>query len=630
MEVFVRDVPEQVTEKGLRNLLQPYMRKISIDIFYCHKQRHKRFAFLIFLEPNDGNRFLQKYGQTKPPALQFNQPPKIQILMTPIYCAISKKSPNQHVLRSLEKEKNDKKARIQTVNITEISKQPPKKDFPCSSVSCGVWSYAGTELVYVPCSTTHANGQAKFGARSLLVRLDSGKRIEFLYSSMYGITMEDAPQPSFTIHLWNEPPRFYEEDSSGSIESLVSRTANLNISSQRAQKRRRVAALTPEHAQIVGICFVYRIILAQSVSEANNNANQRIEVHMRALQKMPGLPPILHQQIDSYRPKRTLAGDLKALDSTLTSLSTFPWRLKFQIRLLVSNGFLTPSQTIGMLPEFQKLHNLSDMATCIAAIQKFRNQIPYAGAETDATDLELGSLLKLLGKAEVQAKVDQQLHSGEGGQRSSWENLAIIHRVTITPAGSYLDGPDPEPMNRILRKYPNHHEFFIRVQFADEDGEPVRFNPQVSNDFIFNERFKSVLRNGITIADRKHDFLGFSHSSLRAQSCWFMAPFIHNESLLFDRQLIKQLGDFTKIRCPAKCAARIGQAFSETPTAVEFPPETFEIVKDVERNGRVFSDGVGTISSSVMQKIWKAVPSMRDLRPTCFQIRFRGKWKSPL
>lgn len=45
---------------------------------------------------------------------------------------------------------------------------------------------------------------------------------------------------------------------------------------------------------------------------------------------------------------------------------------------------------------------------------------------------------------------------------------------------------------------------------------------------------------------------------------------------------------------------------------------------DVKRNGRVFSDGVGTMSSSVMRKIWKAVPSMRDLKPTCFQVRFQG------
>lgn len=624
MEVFIRDVPEPVTEKGLRNLLQPYMTDLSIDIFHCQKQRRKRIAFLIFLDVKDGNRFLQKYGQTKPPGPLFNIQPKIKILMTPIFCVISNKPPNQHILRSLEKEKNDKKAKSKTVDATETSKQPPKKDFPSSSVSCGIWSYAGNEVVYVPCLTLNVSGHAKFGARSLLLKLANGKRIEFFYSNMYGMTMEDSPQPSFTIHLWNEPPRFYEEQPSGEMGSLISRTTNLSVNNQQSQRRRRITSLTPEHDSIAGMCFVYRIVLTQNLSGTNHNANERIEVHMRALQKMTGLPPISHQQIDTHRPKRSFTSDLKALETTLANSQTLPWKLKFQIILLVLNGYLTPSQTSGMLPEFQNLHSRSDIAICVAAIQKFRNQIPYAGAETDAVDLELGSLVQLLRNAETQAKSDQQIYSGEGGQRSSWENLAIVHRVTITPAGTYLNGPDAEPMNRVLRKYPNHHEYFLRVQFGDEDGEPVRFNPQVSNDFVFNERFKSVLRNGITIAGRKHDFLGFSHSSLRAQSCWFMAPFIHNGSLLFDRLLIKQLGNFTKIRCPAKCAVRIGQAFSETPIAVEFPPETFKNVNDVERNGRVFSDGVGTMSTSVMQKIWKAVPSMRELRPTCFQIRFRG------
>lgn len=201
---------------------------------------------------------------------------------------------------------------------------------------------------------------------------------------------------------------------------------------------------------------------------------------------------------------------------------------------------------------------------------------------------------------------------------------AMVHRVTVTPAGVYLYGPEAEPLNHVLRKYSKYHDYFIRVVFADEDGEQVRYNPRVSNEAIFNDRFKGILRNGISIAGLKFDFLGFSHSSLRSQSCWFMAPFVFEGSLLYDRILIQKLGDFTKIRCPAKCAARIGQAFSETPTAITYPSEIVKIIKDVKRNGRVFSDGVGTISRSVLRKIWQDIPSMRDQMPTCFQIRYRG------
>jgi len=78
-----------------------------------------------------------------------------------------------------------------------------------------------------------------------MVKLDSGKRIEFPYSSTYEITTENTPTPSFTLALW-EAPRSYEEDSFGSMD----------------QKRKRVSAWDSKHGQVVGCCFVYRILFA--------------------------------------------------------------------------------------------------------------------------------------------------------------------------------------------------------------------------------------------------------------------------------------------------------------------------------------------------------------------------------
>lgn len=628
MEVFVTNIPQQMTDRVLRNHLQPLMKDLSIDTYRCQKPQQKQFGFLVFLDINDGNRFLEKYGETKASRSLSTTPPKILILNTPIYCAKSHKSPNLHLLQSLEKEKRDQKTKTRTVVTTETSRQPIKNHFALDSVSCGIWSYAGNKAVYVPYYHHEELGSATFGARSLLVKLWRGQRIEFMYTSIYNLSMEDAPHPSFTLQLW-ESPRFYEHedfDSTKSVtETLISRAAKMNVHGPRGPKRRRVASLSADHAPIASICFVFRIMLMQTEEGVEVNGRRvGIEAHMHALQRIPGLPPILHQQFDSRKPRRRLADDIKALDSLLATTQDLPWRIKFQIRVLVSDGYLTPSQTIRLLSEFNKLVLRCDIDTSVATIRKFRGQIPYAGPETEAADLESKSLVKMLCDAEAQVKIDQEQYSGSEEYTSDRRNLAMIHHVKITPTATYLSGPKLEPMNRVLRKYPNHHEYFLRVQFGDEDGAPIRFNPRVSNDFIFEQRFKSVLRNGISIAGRKHDFLGFSHSSLRAQSCWFMAPFVHNRSLLLDRQLIKELGDFTHIRCPAKCAARIGQAFSETPTAVDFPRGTFSKLDEVERNGRVFSDGVGTISTIAMQRIWKAVPSMRDLRPTCFQIRFRG------
>lgn len=104
-----------------------------------------------------------------------------------------------------------------------------------------------------------------------------------------------------------------------------------------------------------------------------------------------------------------------------------------------------------------------------------------------------------------------------------------------------------------------------------------------------------------------------------------MAPFTLNGSLTHAPAVIKDLGDFRMIRSPAKCAARIGQAFSQTFSSVHIPSEAFRSMPDIERNGRTFSDGVGTCSTEVLEKIWREYPQARGLKPTIFQIRFMGK-----
>jgi hypothetical protein len=204
----------------------------------------------------------------------------------------------------------------------------------------------------------------------------------------------------------------------------------------------------------------------------------------------------------------------------------------------------------------------------------------------------------------------------------------MIHKVTVTPTGFALHGPDPEAKNRILRRFPNHTEYFIRVQFCDEDGSDLQFNSNVSNEEIFN-RFKSIFKNGIPIAGRVYGFLGFSHSSLRSHSAWFMAPFVYENKLQTYFSVINYLGTFDSIKSPARCAARIGQAFSETPVAISLvsPEVHIQMVDDVKSpdGSRVFSDGVGTISQPVMEAIQAVIPR-RKLHdgPTCFQIRWGG------
>jgi hypothetical protein len=166
----------------------------------------------------------------------------------------------------------------------------------------------------------------------------------------------------------------------------------------------------------------------------------------------------------------------------------------------------------------------------------------------------------------------------------------------------------------------------MRVFFADEDGLSVFHDSRASQGRVY-ERFRNVLQDGIEVAGRTFAFLGFSHASLRSHQAWFMAPFEMNGSLVCARDVIQDLGDFSHIQCSAKCAARIGQAFSDTIFSVPIPETAYvtETKDDVERNGRTFSDGCGTISLELLSRVWRALPpERRQQRPTVLQIRYRG------
>lgn len=91
--------------------------------------------------------------------------------------------------------------------------------------------------------------------------------------------------------------------------------------------------------------------------------------------------------------------------------------------------------------------------------------------------------------------------------------------------------------------------------------------------------------------------------------------------------IIGALGQFKDILSPARCAARIGQAFSETPYYISLQDHNIT-VKEIEDatspdGERVFSDGVGTMSWAVVYNIWDVLPQ-KKAAPTAAQFRFRG------
>jgi len=332
------------------------------------------------------------------------------------------------------------------------------------------------------------------------------------------------------------------------------------------------------------------------------------------------LPPSISCATSVTKASKAFPEEMRALLSKLAHANQpLSFGVKFQMQKLAQNGFLPPARVLELLPEVTRIFTRSDSVICIEAVRKLFRQIPYAGPDADPRAFDLETLLQLIRQNETATAngcpmfdlIQQHSH------------LALIHKATVTPTTIFLEGPEPESKNRVLRKYALYTDFFLRVSFCDEDGGPLRFDRHVSLNEIYHKRFKDVLSGFIDVAGRKFEFLGFSHSSLRDQTCWFMAPFIHNSESLNARGVIARLGDFTSIWSPAKCAARIGQAFSETNGTVKLAPEAVEVVDDIQRNGRVFSDVVGTFSYDILKKVWRDYAFGRA-NPTLLQIRWAG------
>ncbi|KAJ0382583.1 hypothetical protein COL922a_012245 [Colletotrichum nupharicola] len=304
---------------------------------------------------------------------------------------------------------------------------------------------------------------------------------------------------------------------------------------------------------------------------------------------------------------------------------------------LVWNNYLHPRVAYDLLLKIENLFRQARKAKrpdplSDQALQSLRDGprecLPFPTHDIHPNVLDPDEILKFLLEMERRIQAEGDYRSTMYGPDVS-NHHAWVFKAMVTPTRVTLHGPEMEPLNRILRKHRNHTDYFMRVQFCDEDGTDLWFNPRVNYEDVF-ERYKNVLNKGIQVAGRIYQFLGFSHSSLRSHAAWFMAPFVDDSGeMQLYRHIIKSLGDFEHIQIPAKCAARIGQTFSETPAFISLTDSDIsawnipDIKSSIGGDDRVFSDGVGTISREALELIWPRLPR-GSLIPTCLQIRWGG------
>ncbi|PQE18699.1 hypothetical protein CJF30_00009697 [Rutstroemia sp. NJR-2017a BBW] len=599
MEVHIWDVAAQAGEHDLKRFFRPLIKKLSIRVFHCHTARGKTFGKLTFVTADDGNYFLQIYGQNRPSLKRRGtvvQHAKLIFYNQAIYCEKSRWGADPYLLRCLKKEEQDQ---IETFH----SLGPPvaSTSFACSSLACGTYNYIKGDLVFTQELTWPVNGKLHFKEKKLVLDLENGLRVDGRYDDIALITSNNGSFPALLISF-ARPPQFTDVDL---LQAFMNMTINIRRGNDSKNKRRRICGFSEQHRLISGSSLVYRVALSENFSNL-------LEVKLEGLKRARGVPAIMHHPVAVCAPHIPHHSRLAELSDTLASMSNdIPFPLAFQITKLAQNGYLPPALVLDLLPEFTALADGDNVALAVATIRKLCYEIPWAGPDTEAEKFDRDEIIDLL-KDNKKLAQQEVLYTESFGGISSL-NTALIHRVTITPTSILLQGPEPESNNRVLRNSQNPINLLA-----------VQYISNVSNDVVFDDRFKSILQNGFSIAGRTFEYLGCSHSSLRAQSCWFVAPFIRNYELFSARVIIRELGDFAPIRSPAKCAARIGQAFTDTSIAVKIPDELVRLVPDIELNKRVFSDGVGTMSSSLMDRIWNHLSKKNHVMPVCLQIRYKG------
>ena len=171
--------------------------------------------------------------------------------------------------------------------------------------------------------------------------------------------------------------------------------------------------------------------------------------------------------------------------------------------------------------------------------------------------------------------------------------------------------------NRVIRKFENNINDFIRVSFQSEKHGSERYNHKITNSLI--KHIEDVMKKGFRIDNKTFTFLHYSNSQMKAHSCWFINE---NKDLSYEN-VIQSLGNFDKEKKLSKNASRKGQAFSSAlKVATLNYAENVEEIEDIVHDGYTFSDGCGEIKASFAQQI--ARENFNVVYCTAFQIRMGG------
>ena len=513
MEVLIRNLPDQLTDKQIEKYFKGFLEKLNITTYHCQKLRSSGCARLTIPDIEKAQRFLKIHGQIQSGPKGFAKVQQKLIYMgRPVNCSRSNNVPDHFLLQSLKKEESDRYASSQSRKpklVPPIEAGTVKRAFDISRLKCGQWAYVRTDVAFATYYQEQRKGRIIFGHRAILIKLDSqtqdslSHQVEISYESVESFTVGGKANPWMTFSL-RYPPKLFErlniKNGDSNIQSLMGSLQNLAIQPANQEKqgftRKRVAALSKSHETVVSSCFCYRLLLSNTTDVTR----------VKKLKQFSEIPDSVSWDTSTVT-KAPFTTQMTALNSALTGTrySNLPFELKFQMKKLAQNGILDPYTVVELLAVVARLyeHN-QDVATTTQCLRNLLTQIPFPGPGVEASSFSLERLSELLVQNE-ESILREDFYPTRPTQ--GHDHIAAVHKVTVTPTGIYLYGPADEVKNRILRKYSAFPTHFLSVAFQEEDGESLRFDRKTSGEEIYHRRFKGVLEGVINIAGRPYEVI---------------------------------------------------------------------------------------------------------------------------
>ncbi|KAF8507374.1 RNA dependent RNA polymerase-domain-containing protein [Hysterangium stoloniferum] len=675
MEIFMRNIPHTVDDIQLTFALEPVLHEptfsrhittggpMNFKVFLFPDKRHHRYLHsgcgtLTLPSEIVGQEFLQQFAHNVPPFRRF------RIENRQILFQLSNRPPRADVLgeiqllpyrdpQAIRDEKDRLASLVSEVGLTDVQFMWQCRDYSLSTewkwnsedgpdlqpevhptVERPPTSESDIGLDYIIKNmqfdldfhdilgeVSDVRGyKLKFQpqTRRIVVKESNilkGRMIIMRYSRIEAVEI-DVSEKSLIFYLTAEPS--YEKVKSKATSMPWMMLLNGILESAPESPREKLISINDQHALVAPYTWnVIRLVCdtSKDINEFRRMAEvENIYIHDRTLTivNLGRFAPSVLEELEAW-------------------LSTLSWDVAFQCKQLYTNMLLDPVELLSLRPNISDLINACGSDHVSEVLRQFGLKLGQLWDDDGDGDRTFEQCFTEAASDILQSGRRQQLESDDKAR------LYRCLHVTFTPSRMTLTGPFPDTSNRILRQYPNNHDDFLRVSWTDEDGLQFRFDRREINGPNFIEkRVGKVLKNGFTLCGRKFKFLAYSQSALRQYTVWFVHPFTDSNGHKITAETIrKSIGtDWSKeselMRCPARYAARLSQAFTATESSVYAEQGEMSRIPDIERNDFCFSDGNGLVSQEMADGIQDALVrnsgrKSRSLRtPSCFQIRIQG------